>query len=167
MDHTRLREKWADRLAALDVDQLRPLTRKDALDLLAAAFTIRSRAYAPYSRLEVGAAILCADHKIFAGVNVENASYGATICAERAAACNAVSAGCRRFIAVSVVADFPRPIPPCGLCRQVLAEFTRRAPVIMANLAGDIDVRSIEELLPLTFELGEPKAPGRGVPPIG
>ena len=156
MDQSNLREKWHRRLANIAAERLGAVTRQEALDLLDAARAVRGRAYAPYSKLAVGAAILCKDRRVFAGTNVENASYGATICAERVATFNAVSAGCQAFAAIAVVADFPLGIPPCGSCRQVLAEFTRRAAVFMANLAGDIEVCSIAELLPLTFEMDFP-----------
>jgi cytidine deaminase len=153
MDQPDLRERWHSELANAPAEHLGLVTRKEALDLLNAARAARGRAYAPYSKLAVGAAVLCEDRSLFVGANVENASYSATICAERVAIFSAVNAGCLAFIAVAVVADFPRPIPPCGLCRQVLAEFTRRTPIIMANLSGDISLRGIDELLPLAFEL--------------
>lgn len=153
MDQSDSREKWHSRLANVSAERLGAVTRREALDLLDAARAACGRAYAPYSKLAVGAAILCEDRRVFAGANVENASHSATICAERVATFNAVSAGCLAFVAIAVVADFPRAIPPCGSCRQVLAEFTRQAAVIMANLSGDIEVRSIDELLPLTFEM--------------
>jgi len=124
-----------------------------ALGLLHAARQVRDKAYAPYSKFRVGAAILGRNGRLYTGVNVENASYGATICAERAAVVGAIGDGCGDFAAVAVVADFPRPTPPCGICRQVLAEFTSTAPVFMANMAGEIEVRSLAELLPLAFEL--------------
>jgi cytidine deaminase len=152
VDQSGLREKWHNRLASIPAERLGGVTQKDALDLLGAADMARSRAYAAYSNFAVGAAILCEDGRVFTGANVENASYGAAICAERVAAFTAVSAGCRAFAAIAVVADSPRPIPPCGSCRQVVVEFTRRVPVIMANAAGEIEVRSIDELLPLSFE---------------
>ncbi|HLJ65091.1 MAG TPA: cytidine deaminase [Stellaceae bacterium] len=147
-----MREAWR---AALGPAALGALTLEDALTLIEEARAARERAYAPYSHFQVGAALRVGNGRIFAGVNVENASYGATICAERAAVFAAVSAGHRDFTALAVLADLAHPVAPCGLCRQVLAEFTRTAPVIMANLKGAIAVRRVEELLPLAFALPE------------
>lgn len=114
--------------------------------LVDAAWMARERAYAPYSHFAVGAALLAADGRIFAGCNVENLSYGLTNCAERVAIGTAVAAGAREFLAVAVVAETRVPISPCGACRQVLAEFGVPR-VMLANRAGRLEF-TLEELLP-------------------
>jgi cytidine deaminase len=119
--------------------------------LLDRARRAREHAYAPYSRFTVGAAVLTATGEIFSGCNIENASLGATICAERVAIFGAVAAGCRALTALAVIADTPEPVAPCGLCRQVLAEFNPDCPVLMANLAGRTRLANLKELLPLAF----------------
>jgi cytidine deaminase len=119
--------------------------------LLDQARRAREHAYAPYSRFTVGAAVLTATGEIFSGCNIENASLGATICAERVAIFRAVAAGCRDLTALAVVADTPEPVAPCGLCRQVLAEFTPDCLVLMANTAGRVQLANLKELLPLAF----------------
>ncbi len=114
------------------------------------ALAAREQAYAPYSGFRVGAALAAQDGRIFAGANVENSSYGLTLCAERSAVAAAVAAGARTFSALYVVADSPVPVAPCGACRQVIAEF--HIPlVIMANLAGEERRSSYAELLPYAF----------------
>jgi cytidine deaminase len=119
--------------------------------LLDQARRAREHAYAPYSRFTVGAAVLTATGEIFSGCNIENASLGATICAERVAIFRAVAAGSRALTALAVIADTPEPAAPCGLCRQVLAEFTPDCPVLMANMAGQTRLAHLKELLPLAF----------------
>lgn len=115
-----------------------------------AALEARLQAYAPYSGFNVGAAVQAEDGRIFSGCNVENSSYGLTICAERNAIAAAVAAGARTFQALYVVADAQKPVAPCGACRQVAAEF--KIPVIvMANLAGEERRASWQELLPYAF----------------
>ena len=108
-------------------------------------------AYAPYSGFRVGAAILCDDGTVFTGCNIENASYSVTVCAERVALFSAVAAGYRRFVAIAVAGsadgDFTKPCPPCGVCRQALAEFMDAdAAVILAD-----GVHTLGELLPMSF----------------
>jgi len=115
--------------------------------LSAAAFSVRVRAYAPYSKFHVGAALLGADGRVYTGCNVENLSYGLTLCAERSAVVQAVAAGCREFVALVVAADTTEPISPCGACRQVLAEFGN-FPVRLATARGSSLDTTVEELLP-------------------
>lgn len=114
--------------------------------LVNAAWEARERAYAPYSNFPVGAAVLAADGRIFAGCNVENLSYGLTQCAERVAVGMAVAAGAREMVAVAVVADTRVPISPCGACRQVLAEFGVWR-VLLANRTERLEF-ALDELLP-------------------
>ena len=121
-------------------------------ELLEAALAARERAYAPYSKFLVGAAVRAESGKIYTGCNIENASYGLTVCAERNALFSAVGAGERKFTALCVVGDTEEPISPCGACRQVMAEF--KVPrIILANLKGDVKEYTLEELLPLSFNL--------------
>jgi cytidine deaminase len=127
------------------------------LNLLAAAREARETAYAPYSNFTVGAAVLTANGQIFTGCNIENASFGATVCAERVAIFAAVAAGQRQIKALAVIADTPEPVAPCGLCRQVLQEFGSDCQVIMANLTGEYRVLTITELLPYAFEFRRPE----------
>lgn len=121
--------------------------------LLQKAKEARKNAYARYSGMTVGAAVLTEDGQIYTGCNVENISYGATMCAERVAVFKAVSEGYDKIIAIAVVADLPNPISPCGMCLQVLNEFGRNATVLMANTTGDMRLSSVEELLPNEFKL--------------
>ena len=121
-------------------------------ELLEAALAARERAYAPYSKFLVGAAVRAESGKIYTGCNVENASYGLTVCAERNALFNAVGVGERKFTALCVVGETEEPISPCGACRQVMAEF--KVPcIILANLKGDVKEYTLEELLPYGFTL--------------
>jgi coenzyme F420-0:L-glutamate ligase/homotetrameric cytidine deaminase len=119
--------------------------------LLEKARQAMQKAYAPYSGFKVGAAMLCKSGAVYSAGNVENASSGADICAERAAIANAVAAGERDFKALAVVGDCDEPIAPCGICRQTLIEFGEEIDVVMANLHGKAAVASISELLPLAF----------------
>ncbi len=120
-------------------------------DLLAAAWKVRGSAYAPYSRFAVGAAVLSGSGQIFTGANVENASYGLTICAERAAIFGAIGKGERQIKAVVVVTDAEMVTPPCGACRQVIWEFGKDALIIAENLRGDRREWRIRDLLPNAF----------------
>ncbi|MCR4401781.1 MAG: cytidine deaminase [Firmicutes bacterium] len=123
----------------------------DHAGLIEIARAARERAYAPYSRFKVGAALLARSGRVYAGCNVENASYPAGICAERCAVAKAVSEGESEFSAIAVVGDTEGPCAPCGICRQVLAEFGTDIDVVMANLKGDVKVVRVEDLLPGAF----------------
>jgi cytidine deaminase len=118
--------------------------------LVDAARAAMERAYAPYSGFRVGAAV-ASPGGTFAGCNVENVSYGLTICAERAAVFTAASSGARQVDAVAVVTDTPEPVPPCGACRQVLREFGPACTVVSATVSGRCVVRALSDLLPDSF----------------
>ena len=131
-----------------------PLTEKNRQALWQAATEARSRAYAPYSRLRVGASVLTARGAVYTGANVENASYGLSLCAERAALVQAVGAeGPDLSVqALAVVSDQPGPLAPCGACRQMLFEFGPQALVLFQGDAGPTEV-PLSELLPHAFQL--------------
>lgn len=118
-------------------------------ELIALATQARHKAYAPYSRYTVGAALLTASGKVYTGVNVENASYGLAICAERTAAVKAVSDGERDFVAIAVVTE--NGGTPCGACRQVLNEFAPDMRVLIADTDGNYQAHRLSELLPASF----------------
>lgn len=120
--------------------------------LFEAAQTAQGRAHAPYSKFPVGAAILGDDGRIYAGCNVENASYGLGVCAERNAIGRAVVEGAKKVIAVAIVANAARPTPPCGACRQVISEFAEPSvPVRYRSPAGKEGRYTVGELLPDAF----------------
>jgi cytidine deaminase len=132
--------------------------RVDLEALVAAAQRARKHAYAPYSRYRVGAALVTRVGRLYAGCNVENATFGATLCAERSAVAAMVASGDREPVACAVVTAGPRPGTPCGICRQVLAEFARDMRLIMVaeDARGRITDRStarLSELLPRAFRL--------------
>ncbi len=131
---------------------MRNLTQPD-LALLAFAREVKRNAYAPYSSFRVGAAVF-ANGQIFQGVNVENAAYGSTLCAERGALTAAVTAGCTEVDAVAVVGDSEAPTVPCGACRQALAEFNPEMRVIMGGRTDEVMVMTLDELLPEAFLRG-------------
>jgi cytidine deaminase len=120
--------------------------------LVAAARRARLHAVAPFSGFQVGAAVLASDGQVFTGCNVENASYGLTVCAERVALLKALSEGAREFAAVAVVADTDTPTPPCGACRQLLWEYCGNVPVILANTMGITALHQMSALLPWPFD---------------
>ena len=116
--------------------------------LVTQAIDVAKRAYAPYSRFHVGAVLVGEDGQIFTGCNVENISYGLTICAERNAVFAAVAAGCRNFEKIVITADTEVPASPCGACRQVLAEFNPDLEVVLSNFHGQTEHFRLSELLP-------------------
>lgn len=122
-------------------------------ELIRAAKGAYRHAYAPYSKFRVGAAVLCHSGGIFAGSNVENASLGLTVCAERVATFAAVSAGERVLTKITIVSDAPGWCYPCGACRQVLAEFGPGLKVILVNGKGRVKKLDLKELLPHSFSL--------------
>ena len=120
--------------------------------LLEAALRARDHAHAPYSKFRVGAALEAEDGTVYTGCNIENASYGLTMCAERVALFKALSEGARRFRRIAVAADTATLTPPCGPCRQLLWEFCRDASVVLVNLDGRTEQCSMSDLLPRAFD---------------
>jgi cytidine deaminase len=120
-------------------------------DLIKAATAARENAFALYSNFRVGAAIETADGKIYAGCNIESASYGLTVCAERVAVWKAVSEGARDFRQIAIVTDTENLTPPCGACRQILWEFCGDVFVTLANLQGKSETLHLRDLLPRAF----------------
>ena len=133
-----------------------------AQTLINAARAARERAVAPFSHFRVGAAVETEDGKLYTGCNIESASYGLTVCAERVAIWKALSEGERRFKRLAVVADTDQLTPPCGTCRQIIWEFCRDATVIFANLRGDKESFRMSELLPRAFDVRFLKESGGG-----
>ncbi|GAM16473.1 MULTISPECIES: cytidine deaminase [Bacillaceae] len=124
----------------------------DKKTLVEKAIEARSTAYVPYSKFQVGAAIITSNDQVYLGCNIENASYGLTNCAERTAIFKAVSEGDTEIKAIAVVADTEGPVSPCGACRQVIAEFaTDDTKIYLANLNGDVKETTISEILPGYF----------------
>ncbi|OKL38142.1 cytidine deaminase [Domibacillus mangrovi] len=120
--------------------------------LIEEARKARDLAYAPYSKFKVGAALLTKDGHIFGGCNIENAAYSVVNCAERTAIFKAWSEGVTNYTAIAVIADTKRPVPPCGACRQVIAELCPPdMKVILTNLEGDVQTLTVMELLPGAF----------------
>ena len=121
--------------------------------LISAAKSVRENAYAKFSGFEVGAALLTDDGKIITGCNVENSSFGLTICAERTAVFKAVSEGYKQFAAIAIVSQSDQPARPCGACRQVLFEFNPDLEIACANTNGIVDKFNLSDLLPEGFRL--------------
>lgn len=120
--------------------------------LVAAAIQAREHAHAPFSGFKVGAAVEDSAGRIHTGCNVENATYGLTVCAERVAIFKAISEGARAFRRVAVVAETDRLTPPCGACRQILWEFCGDVEIVLANLKGATETIRLGELLPRAFD---------------
>ena len=120
--------------------------------LIEAATRARENAHAPYSHFKVGAAIEDHEGRIYSGCNVENATYGLTVCAERVAVVKAVSEGVKRFRRIAVVADTAALTPPCGACRQILWEFCGDAELVLANLKGQTETMRLSEIFPRAFD---------------
>ena len=133
---------------AESADALPPELRR----LLDEAERVRQRAYAPYSRFLVGAAVEAVSGRIYVGANVENATYGATICAERSAVTRMVADGDRELVRVAVYTEDEEPTMPCGICRQVISEFGRDVTIVSATPAG-VRVITLSELFPHPFTL--------------
>lgn len=129
------------------------ITQPD-LALLAFAREAQERSYSPYSGFRVGAAVMAADGEIFEGTNIENAAYGASLCAERAAVASCVASGRREIVALAVVGDSEAPTSLCGECRQFLAEFNPEMRVIMGGRTDAVMVMRLDELLPEAFVRG-------------
>ena len=120
--------------------------------LVEAALAAREHAFAPFSKFKVGAAVLDAGGRIHTGCNVENATYGLTVCAERVAIFKAISEGVRRFQRVAVAADTDNLTPPCGACRQILWEFCGDVEIVLANPRGKVEMMRLKELFPRAFD---------------
>lgn len=120
--------------------------------LIEAALAVRERAHAPFSRFKVGAAIEDENGRVFTGCNVENATYGLTMCAERVAVFKAISEGAGKLKRVIVVADTQMLTPPCGACRQLLWEFAADAELILANLSGKQESLTVKSIFPRPFD---------------
>ncbi len=141
---------------------------EDMLELYELASEARARAYAPYSGFRVGAALRGRDGRVFVGVNVENASFPVTICAERGALMSAVAEGVREFDSLAVVTDALEPAAPCGMCRQMLAEFGLDLPILGAGRDGPTHLIRLGDLLPSaftrdSFELRSLVMPAQGI----
>jgi cytidine deaminase len=129
--------------------------------LIEAALQARSQSIAPFSSFQVGAAVRAESGKVYTGCNIESASYGLTVCAERVAIWKALSEGERHFTELAVVADTETLTPPCGTCRQIIWEFAKSANIVFANLRGETETFQIAELLPRAFDARFLKSAGK------
>jgi cytidine deaminase len=125
---------------------------EESKELIESAKQAREKAFAPFSNFKVGAAVKTKGGKVFTGCNIESASYGLTVCAERVAIWKAVSEGETEFTNIAVVADTDDLTPPCGACRQIIWEFCGDVPVTFANLKGNVETVQMKELLPRAFD---------------
>ena len=128
------------------------MSEESLLSLVGAAQEARSHSVAPFSGFLVGAAVRTEDGKVYTGCNVESASYGLTVCAERVAIWKALSEGERHFTELAVVTDTDWLTPPCGTCRQIIWEFCKTATIVLSNLHGQTEIVSMADLLPRAFD---------------
>ena len=128
------------------------MSKEDFQPLIEAALRARLQSVAPFSKFLVGAAVKTENGKVYTGCNIESASYGLTVCAERVAIWKALSEGERHFTELAVVADTEVLTPPCGTCRQIIWEFAKDAKIVFANLDGESETFQIAELLPRAFD---------------
>jgi cytidine deaminase len=128
------------------------LSEESLQQLLETAKKARLQSIAPFSKFLVGAAVKTEAGKVYTGCNVESASYGLTVCAERVAIWKALSEGERDFSELAIVADTGSLTPPCGTCRQIIWEFAKNATIVLGNLRGETQIVSIRELLPRAFD---------------
>jgi cytidine deaminase len=128
------------------------LSEEGLQQLVETAKGARLRSIAPFSNFLVGAAVKTAEGKVYTGGNVESASYGLTVCAERVAIWKALTEGERQFTELAIVADTDPLTPPCGTCRQIISEFAKNATIILGNLHGETQIVSIRDLLPRAFD---------------
>ena len=129
------------------------MSEESLQSLIETATDARLQSVAPFSRFLVGAAVRTENGKVYTGCNVESASYGLTVCAERVAIWKALSEGERQFTELAVVADTESLTPPCGTCRQIIWEFAKHATVVLANLRGQRETVSVKDLLPRAFDV--------------
>ena len=128
------------------------MSEESMQQLIETAKSARLRSIAPFSNFLVGAAVKTSEGKVYIGCNVESASYGLTVCAERVALWKALSEGERQFTELAIVADTESLTPPCGTCRQIIWEFAKNATIVLGNLHGETQIVSIRELLPRAFD---------------
>lgn len=128
------------------------MSEESLQSLIKTATEVRLQSLAPFSNFLVGAAVRAENGKVYTGCNIESASYGLTVCAERVAIWKALSEGERHFTELAVVADTESLTPPCGTCRQIIWEFAKQATIVLANLRGQQETVSIKDLLPRAFD---------------
>ena len=128
------------------------MSEESLQQLIETAKSARLQSIAPFSSFLVGAAVKTDEGKVYTGCNIESASYGLTVCAERVAIWKALSEGERHFTELAIVADTESLTPPCGTCRQIIWEFAKNATIVLGNLRGETQVVSIRELLPRAFD---------------